>query len=213
MLFVYILKIEQFHKMSGDGTSSDQVIVKLIEMGFEKSAVVEAVEAVGPLFDEAIGYILNGSNRNCKGVSTTSSSSHCFRNNGNGKTQVKRGRQSSILDHFQSKQKRSKSDVVSDGLVSGSGSVVLPAVVGKGKGACLDARCNGRNEVHFLPVLCKQEVEIGSDWEVKVNSLLQKHFGFSSLKNFQKEALAAWLDHQDCLVLAATGSGIVLLLS
>ncbi|XP_044475735.1 ATP-dependent DNA helicase Q-like SIM [Mangifera indica] len=193
--------------MSGDGTSSDQVIVKLIEMGFEKSAVVEAVEAVGPLFDEAIGYILNGSNRNCKGVSTASSSSHCFRNNGNGKTQVKRGRQSSILDHFQSKQKRSKSDVVSDGLVSGSGSVVLPAVVCKGKGACLDARCNGRNEVHFLPVLCKQEVEIGSDWEVKVNSLLQKHFGFSSLKNFQKEALAAWLDHQDCLVLAATGSG------
>ncbi|KAJ0080534.1 hypothetical protein Patl1_22544 [Pistacia atlantica] len=156
--------------MSGNG---DQVIVKLIEMGFENSAVVEAV---GPLFDEAIEYVLNGSNRNCNGVSNTSSSSHCF--NGNGKTQGKRGLgQSSILDHFQSRQERSKSDVVSDGLM----------------------------EVESLPVLSKQEAKIGSDWEVKVNSLLQKQFGYSSLKKFQKEALAAWLDHQDCLVLAATG--------
>ncbi|XP_031269524.1 ATP-dependent DNA helicase Q-like SIM [Pistacia vera] len=62
-------------------------------------------------------------------------------------------------------------------------------------------------EVESLPVLSKQEAKIGSDWEVKVNSLLQKQFGYSSLKKFQKEALAAWLDHQDCLVLAATGSG------
>ncbi|XP_031269531.1 ATP-dependent DNA helicase Q-like SIM [Pistacia vera] len=114
--------------MSGNG---DQVIAKLIEMGFENSAVVEAVEAVGPLFDEAIEYVLNGSNRNCNGVSNTSSSSHCFKNNGNGKTQGKRGLgQSSILDHFQSRQKRSQSDVVSDGLVSRAGSVVLPGVVG-----------------------------------------------------------------------------------
>ncbi|KAJ0080271.1 hypothetical protein Patl1_22538 [Pistacia atlantica] len=62
-------------------------------------------------------------------------------------------------------------------------------------------------EVESLPVLSKQEAQIGSDWEVKVNSLLQKQFGYSSLKKFQKEALVAWLDHQDCLVLAATGSG------
>ncbi|XP_072955396.1 ATP-dependent DNA helicase Q-like SIM [Typha angustifolia] len=49
--------------------------------------------------------------------------------------------------------------------------------------------------------------EVVSDWEIKVSSLLQKHFAFSSLKGFQKEALDAWLAHKDCLVLAATGSG------
>lgn len=49
--------------------------------------------------------------------------------------------------------------------------------------------------------------EIYLDWEKKVRGILQKHFGFSSLKSFQKEALGAWLAHKDCLVLAATGSG------
>lgn len=50
--------------------------------------------------------------------------------------------------------------------------------------------------------------EIDLDWERKVHGILQKHFGFSSLKSFQKEAMRAWLAHRDCLVLAATGSGI-----
>lgn len=50
--------------------------------------------------------------------------------------------------------------------------------------------------------------EIGlEDWEQKVRGILKKHFGFSSLKSFQKEAMEAWLAHRDCLVLAATGSG------
>jgi len=41
----------------------------------------------------------------------------------------------------------------------------------------------------------------------KITAVLQKHFGFSSLKGFQMEALDAWFAHKDCLVLAATGSG------
>lgn len=45
------------------------------------------------------------------------------------------------------------------------------------------------------------------DWEVKADMLLQKHFGYQSLKRFQKEALGAWVAQKDCLVLAATGSG------
>ncbi|KAG5626110.1 hypothetical protein H5410_011328 [Solanum commersonii] len=53
---------------------------------------------------------------------------------------------------------------------------------------------------------CKDE-DIGPDWQKKVKTLLQKHFGFPLLKDFQKDALEAWLSHQDCLVLAATGSG------
>ncbi|KAF9605738.1 hypothetical protein IFM89_018134 [Coptis chinensis] len=49
--------------------------------------------------------------------------------------------------------------------------------------------------------------DIGVHWECRVKNLLQKHFGFSCLKTFQKEALEAWLANEDCLVLAATGSG------
>ncbi|GAV86974.1 DEAD domain-containing protein/Helicase_C domain-containing protein [Cephalotus follicularis] len=51
------------------------------------------------------------------------------------------------------------------------------------------------------------ELDIGSAWEQKLIGVVQNHFGYSSLKNFQKHALAAWLANQDCLVVAATGSG------
>lgn len=52
-----------------------------------------------------------------------------------------------------------------------------------------------------------QNLDVAFDLEQRVSTLMQKHFGFSSLKSFQKEALSAWLAHKDCLVLAATGSG------
>lgn len=52
-----------------------------------------------------------------------------------------------------------------------------------------------------------EEEDIGQDWELRVENVMKKYFGISSLKSFQKEALAAWVAHQDCLVLAATGSG------
>ncbi|KAG2694776.1 hypothetical protein I3760_08G160900 [Carya illinoinensis] len=179
--------------MDGNDASSDQVIEKLIEMGFEDFAVKEGVKARGPSFVDALDYILNGPCRNGGG---TSSSSRC--STGNRKALRKRAfsslhpssetRQSSILDHFQFKArpKPSKVDAVPDMLVSGSN--VSPSYV-------KDHRD------------CTQELDIGTDWEKKAISLLQNHFGYSSLKNFQKEALAAWFAHQDCLVLAATGSG------
>jgi Werner syndrome ATP-dependent helicase len=56
------------------------------------------------------------------------------------------------------------------------------------------------------------DLDIVSDWEQRASILFQKHFGFSSLKSFQKEALSAWIARRDCLVLAATGSGFVLYL-
>uniref|UniRef100_A0A804UB74 Uncharacterized protein n=1 Tax=Zea mays TaxID=4577 RepID=A0A804UB74_MAIZE len=40
-----------------------------------------------------------------------------------------------------------------------------------------------------------------------ISAVLQKHFGFSSLKAFQKEVLDAWFAHEDCVLLAAIGSG------
>lgn len=199
--------------MDGNNISSNQVIERLIEMGFEHSAVTEAVKAKGPSFDDVLEHVLNGSRRNGGG---TSSSSTCSISNG--KAVQKKAlsslhpssqtRQSSILNHFQftARPKRSRVDVLSDVLVSGSN--VLPSYVEEHK----DLSGVGGNlkfEVEPFIVDCSRELEIGSDWEKKVTSLLQKHFGFSSLKNFQKEALAAWLAHQDCLVLAATGSGNV----
>ncbi|MCO5583006.1 hypothetical protein L7F22_036912 [Adiantum nelumboides] len=42
---------------------------------------------------------------------------------------------------------------------------------------------------------------------VKAENASSKHFGFSRLKPFQMDALKAWANQQDCLVLAATGSG------
>ncbi|GLT72437.1 hypothetical protein SLA2020_443720 [Shorea laevis] len=197
--------------MDGNNISSNQVIERLIEMGFEHSAVTEAVKAKGPSFDDALEHVLNGSRRNGGG---TSSSSTCSISNGKAVRKKalsslhpsSQTRQSSILNHFQftARPKRSRVDVLSDVLVSGSN--VLPSYVEEHK----DLSGVGGNlkfEVEPFIVDCSRELEIGSDWEKKVTSLLQKHFGFSSLKNFQKEALAAWLAHQDCLVLAATGSG------
>ena len=40
----------------------------------------------------------------------------------------------------------------------------------------------------------------------RMEAIMQKYFGFSSLKGFQKEALDTWSSNKDCLVLAATGS-------
>lgn len=68
---------------------------------------------------------------------------------------------------------------------------------------------NGSFQSEQISHFCNFESEeVALDWENTVSSILRKHFGFSSLKDFQKEALEAWLAHRDCLVLAATGSGI-----
>lgn len=190
--------------MNGNGVSSDQVIAKLLEMGFESSNAIEAVKEVGPSFDDALEYILNGG---CRNNQRASSSSRC--STSKVKAPGKRAlpssnplgqiRQSSILDHFQSssRPKRSRTDVVSDAPVSWSEKVHGP----------VDQFMEVLSELP--PVDC---LDIGSDWQKKANSLLQKHFGYLSLKSFQKEVLAAWLAHQDTLVLAATGSGTTVLL-
>ncbi|KAK7820090.1 atp-dependent dna helicase q-like sim [Quercus suber] len=163
--------------MDGNGLSFDEVIAKLIEMGFQNSSVLEAVKAVGPSFDDALEYLSNYSHRNSRGQL----------------------RQLSILDHFQStaRPKKRRTGFLPDALVP----------VEEHKEDLSGMHCNLETMSELFPVDCPWELDIASDWEKKVVSLLQKHFRYSSLKNFQKEALAAWLAHQDCLVLAATGSG------
>ncbi|CAM6108875.1 unnamed protein product [Calypogeia fissa] len=48
---------------------------------------------------------------------------------------------------------------------------------------------------------------LATNWEVQACAALQKHFGHRFLKDFQKEALEAWVANRDCFILAATGSG------
>lgn len=61
---------------------------------------------------------------------------------------------------------------------------------------------------------CSEECQaVEFNWEERANVLLRRHFGIPALKGFQKEALQAWVSNRDCLVLAATGSGIQSLIS
>nr|XP_048324544.1 ATP-dependent DNA helicase Q-like SIM isoform X1 [Ziziphus jujuba var. spinosa] len=198
--------------MDGQGSSSDQVIAKLIEMGFTNSSVKDAVQAVGSSFDDALEYILNSCDRNSE---RATSSSRCSPSNG--KAPRKRAlsslsalsqmRQSSIVEHFQSSRrpKHSKMDAIGDASVSVG--KVFPVHVEQCKQPLSYESYHNRNSTETFTFNCPQEVDLGSDWEQKVNGILQKHFGYSSLKKFQREALTAWLAHQDCLVLAATGAG------
>ncbi|KAM1802118.1 hypothetical protein ACFX11_033628 [Malus domestica] len=191
--------------VNGFSSDEDEVIAKLLDMGFENSAVVDAVKEVGPSFDDALDYVLNGCSRNNQGAL---SSSRCTTRNV--KALGKRAftapgqiRQSSILDHFHStgRPKRIKTEVVPD--VSVSGSKLCASVE-----QCERPPSGVDHSVEVLTESSASDcLDIQSDWEKTANSLLQKHFGYSSLKSFQKEVLAAWMAHRDSLVLAATGSG------
>ena len=165
--------------MNGNSISAEEdAASKLIEMGFEKANVVEAVKLVGPSVDDAVEYILNGCRRNSH---RTTSNSTSFENNVKalGKRAMSSScvsdqkRQSSILEHFQSacRNKRSTTAVVEQS---------KPPISD-------DSYCIKTATSEAFPVDCLDEMGIGPDWELKVNSLLQKHFGNFSLKNFRKK--------------------------
>lgn len=183
--------------------SSEQVIAEMVEMGFEYSKILEAIKVVGPSIPSVVDHIFNNS-------STESSTSHTSTlPQRNGKKPFKKPAFSSsfqipkskTIDHyFQSSRKvteRKNNFVIVD-----------------------DDNDNDVEEhrerlpqigVDLEPNVAQDlDTATASDWEQKASILLQKHFGFSSLKSFQKEALSSWIAHRDCLVLAATGSGFVL---
>ncbi|KAK2976917.1 hypothetical protein RJ640_024751 [Escallonia rubra] len=113
-------------------------------------------------------------------------------------------RQTSLLEHLQSagrgRLKKSKATLEPDEVVSGSDvSKAVPV---------MNYSSKTTSEESIIPSRCTDE-DIGRHWVQKAETMLRKHFGYSFLKSFQKEALAAWLGNQDCLVLAATGSGKV----
>ncbi|KAK6915596.1 DEAD/DEAH box helicase domain [Dillenia turbinata] len=191
----------------GDNVSSDQVIAELVEMGFEFSAILEAIEAVGPSKNNAVEYILN---RPCEDGKALSSSPRCSANSRItlGKRPMHsslsgQARQSRITDHLQHSgifKERKTNDL---SVASASRSKVVRSV----KEEEAPSASKYPSEVPMFPVCKTQQPEVGSDWEQRANNLLHKHFGYSSMKDFQKEALNAWIANNDSLVLAATGSG------
>lgn len=204
------------HTMEGRCVSSDQVFAELIGMGFEFSDVAEAVKAVGLSVETAVEYILNGSRRNST-VASTSSKLPISNMKSLGKRTLStscssyRMRQSTIKEHLQSagRPKRSKTDNVSDVSVSGSQLLLEPLKESDEPLHAVESNLKIEQETILQRSPGQEELDIGPGWEQKVKNLLLKHFGFSSLRSFQKDAVAAWLAQRDCLVLAATGSGII----
>ncbi|KAJ0253783.1 ATP-dependent DNA helicase Q-like SIM [Hirschfeldia incana] len=177
-------------------SSSDEVVTKLVEMGFAKLDALEAVKAVGKSCDEAVEYLL----KRTGGFSSATSLCSAKNNSDNNKTLGKRAlpssfsfgsmRQSSLFDHFRSVDgNKKKGDSFGTVVVSDLSEEMRksPPLVFVESSGCSEAA--------------------SSTWERRVSSILRNRFGISSLKGFQREALSTWVAHKDCLVLAATGSG------
>ncbi|XP_010259656.1 PREDICTED: ATP-dependent DNA helicase Q-like SIM isoform X2 [Nelumbo nucifera] len=190
--------------MDGNDVSADHVIAELIEMGFDFCKVTEAIEAVGPSLDNAIEFLLNDSCRKKTGVScgSKSSTSSGERVISTSKS-LGRMKQSSIMGHLQSSGRTKRSKIHGASNTSHSGSNMVSRVAKQETSLPNVKPLSPQSSLHHIT----QDQVIGPDWEQKVDYILNKYFGLSSLKSFQKETIEAWLSHQDCLVLAATGSG------
>lgn len=222
--------------MDGNDVATDYMVAKLIDMGFEFAKATEAIEVVGPSLDDAVEFILNGScksNNNGRAYHFLScSTSQSFDEEYVPSHAPKRMKQSNITDHLPPLCGTDKNAPQNASGVSFSGT----GGTGRSKCRKLDQQTisnvcaaselysasesaqqvpeNDVNDTELVShgnrrsqsrSLFNQEVEL--DWEQKIGDILKKHFGFFSLKGFQKKALEAWLANRDCLVLAATGSG------
>ncbi|GAB2246446.1 hypothetical protein Droror1_Dr00001939 [Drosera rotundifolia] len=211
--------------MDGTGVSSNHVVSELLEMGFEYSLVARAVEAVGPFLDKAVDYMLRSSCRDDRNGLASSGCLSLSCGSPLGKRRGKSGhmsgqmRQASILEHLRrmpppKKKKTFDSDEMStrvESLKQESEECDRVEEVASYVGG--DHSSNAESSLTMPPEALHshreavENAEFGSDWENKVTGILRKQFGYSALKSFQKEALSAWIANQDCLVLAATGSG------
>lgn len=192
--------------MGGREISCRHVVEELVGMGFQHSQAEEAVKKVGPSLNDAANYILTGHHWDFQGASTTRGCCTDGSNSSRGTSSI--NRQSSILDHFPLHRQPEVSvhNIADNSLHSRSkpSSSAMERCVELGNDGCYELNVsNGTVQVNP-----SQKLDLEADLERKLNSLLRKHFGYQSLKGFQREALAAWLANSDCLVLAATGSGI-----
>ncbi|VAH14553.1 unnamed protein product [Triticum turgidum subsp. durum] len=181
----------------GTDVSADHVIAELLEMGFEFDKISEAIGVVGPCRADVVEFVLNGSGsvqRKSGGGSQRRSSDRSARlANPRGKL-----KQSSITDHIAS---TTGSKTESCGEEPSTSYSCLAANMNPASTAAI---CLKPKPEHQILV---DDPRGEFDRTDKISAILQKHFGFSCVKNFQKEALDAWFAHKDCLVLAATGSG------
>ncbi|XP_047042613.1 ATP-dependent DNA helicase Q-like SIM [Lolium rigidum] len=181
----------------GADVSADHVIAELLEMGFEFDKISEAIGVVGPCRADVVEFMLNGSGGEQR---KPSGGSQRRRPDRSARLANPRGKfkQSSITDHIAA---TTGSKTVSCGGEPSTSYSCLPASIGPEATAAVCSK--SKPEPQFLLVNSRGEF----DRTGKIRAVLQKHFGFSCVKGFQKEALDAWFAHKDCLVLAATGSG------
>lgn len=191
-------------------SSKDAVLAELISMGFEFSAALEAVEAVGQSVSDAIDFILAGNpaiarrdwnimKNGQNNLPNIDSREECdVRKNLGSRTGFYATKQSLITEKFKPTGRHDES-----GSMDSCENLSSSYAAGNDtrQQHLLQDEFHG-NSLHTDPL---QDTQL--DWEQKAETLLQQRFGYKELKCFQKEALKAWACHQDCLVLAATGSG------
>ncbi|WVZ96310.1 hypothetical protein U9M48_041966 [Paspalum notatum var. saurae] len=196
----------------GSDVSADGLIAELLDMGFDFDAITAAVGAVGPRRGDVLEALLGGSGTSSgagagRGMAsrgaavpvrpvTASSAARPQRPAGKGaRLSNPRGRfrQSSITDHIASGTAgRKESGREASASFPCSSAPGDPRVAPVGVDFCSGQGLESAGE---------------SEQMGRVSAVVQRHFGFSSLKAFQREVLDAWFAHRDCLVLAATGSG------
>uniref|UniRef100_A0A0E0KYK1 ATP-dependent DNA helicase n=1 Tax=Oryza punctata TaxID=4537 RepID=A0A0E0KYK1_ORYPU len=194
---------------AGGDVSADRVIAELLDMGFEFDEISRAIGAVGPRRADVLEFVLGGSGNGKTKPSRESGSCHSVSSNaeprpsddGNKLANArKRLKQSSITDHLAS---NTGSERVSCGQKASMSYPCLAASDDPRAAVGTDMCSALKLESQFLLANSRSE----SDLRDKITAVMRKHFGFSSVKGFQKEALDSWFAHKDCLVLAATGSG------
>jgi werner syndrome ATP-dependent helicase len=196
---------------AGCDVSADGLIAELLDMGFEFDAISAAVGAVGPRRAEVLEVLLGGSDaragqaRRGGGVPGRPALSTAQpRPAGRGmKLSNPRGRlrQSSITDHVAS--------ATGGGKESGrEANISFPCSSAPGGPRVMPVAVDFCSEPGPQSQSLVENSTVESDQMDRISAVLQKHFGFSCLKAFQKEVLDAWSAHRDCIVLAATGSGV-----
>lgn len=187
--------------------SADHVIAELLEMGFDFDKISEAIGVVGPNRADVVEFVLNGSGSGQRKPSQEFGRDLSVPSNSGSRASDRRTRlanprgrfkQSSITDHVSS---TTCSKRESRGEEASTSYSCLVDSVDPG----LTAAICSKSKPESQPLL--ENPRGGFDRSNKISAVLRKHFGFLSVKGFQKEALDAWFAHKDCLVLAATGSG------
>ncbi|KAJ3669536.1 hypothetical protein LUZ60_011486 [Juncus effusus] len=178
--------------------SDDQMLAELLEMGFEFTEITNAVESVGTQRDNVLEFLLNPScktsksdkNRRASSLKQPSIRDHISRS---GDKNKKPGGSSSVCGNASERESllQTESEYCQEGNFNNKKLEGTSSFVG--------------NTIERETL--QQEASQCCENENKIKHILQKHFGFGILKDFQKEALNAWSNNKDCLVLAATGSG------